>query len=166
MFCPDPVSAPQFAIDFRCSNSKISTSMAISIDQMIRKAKNASKILDRINESLRVEFRLLEDEFAEALSSDTQLTHEVGEYLREARSKRLRAAMHMFAARACGYEGRNHIKIAAAVELIHLATLLHDDVIDNADHPPRTTQHQCPLEQSRRHSHGRFPLLSRFSAGA
>ncbi len=47
--------------------------------------------------------------------------------------KRLRPMLTLASARMCGYEGQAHVKLAAAVEFIHTATLLHDDVIDESD---------------------------------
>jgi len=55
---------------------------------------------------------------------------EVTAHLVEAGGKRLRPMLTLAAARLCGYEGEAHVKLAAAVELIHGATLLHDDVVD------------------------------------
>jgi octaprenyl-diphosphate synthase len=51
----------------------------------------------------------------------------------EAGGKRLRPMLTLAAARMCGYEGDNHIKLAATVEFIHTATLLHDDVVDESE---------------------------------
>lgn len=50
----------------------------------------------------------------------------------EAGGKRIRPMMTLAAARMCGYEGDAHIKLAATVEFIHTATLLHDDVVDES----------------------------------
>src|SRR6056297_1637781 len=58
---------------------------------------------------------------------------EVTAHLVEAGGKRLRPMLTLAAARMCGYEGDNHIKLAATVEFIHTATLLHDDVVDESD---------------------------------
>jgi octaprenyl-diphosphate synthase len=57
----------------------------------------------------------------------------IGEYLIEAGGKRLRPLLVLLAARACGYQGSNHIDLAAIIEFIHTATLLHDDVVDTSD---------------------------------
>jgi octaprenyl-diphosphate synthase len=53
-------------------------------------------------------------------------------HLVEAGGKRLRPLLTLAAARMCGYVGDNHIKLAATVEFIHTATLLHDDVVDES----------------------------------
>ncbi len=55
---------------------------------------------------------------------------EVTAHLVEAGGKRLRPLLTLAAARLCGYDGEHHIQLAATVEFIHTATLLHDDVVD------------------------------------
>ncbi|MCU9848576.1 polyprenyl synthetase family protein [Defluviimonas sp. WL0024] len=57
---------------------------------------------------------------------------EVTAHLVEAGGKRLRPMLTLAAARLCGYEGDHHIRLAATVEFIHTATLLHDDVVDES----------------------------------
>ncbi len=57
---------------------------------------------------------------------------EVTAHLVEAGGKRLRPMLTLAAARLCGYQGDDHVKLAATVEFIHTATLLHDDVVDES----------------------------------
>merc|ERR1711916_378482 len=57
---------------------------------------------------------------------------EVTAHLIEAGGKRLRPMLTLAAARLCGYQGHDHVKLAATVEFIHTATLLHDDVVDES----------------------------------
>ncbi len=57
---------------------------------------------------------------------------EVTAHLVEAGGKRLRPLLMMLAARMCGYQGEHHVRLAATVEFIHTATLLHDDVVDES----------------------------------
>ncbi|WP_121630211.1 polyprenyl synthetase family protein [Tropicibacter alexandrii] len=57
---------------------------------------------------------------------------EVTAHLVEAGGKRLRPMLTLAAARLCGYDGADHVKLAATVEFIHTATLLHDDVVDES----------------------------------
>jgi octaprenyl-diphosphate synthase len=57
---------------------------------------------------------------------------EVTAHLVEAGGKRIRPMLTLAAARLCGYEGEDHRKLAATVEFIHTATLLHDDVVDES----------------------------------
>ncbi len=68
----------------------------------------------------------------ESLSSDVVLIRRVADYIIGGGGKRLRPALLLLAARACGYGGRDHHVLAAVVEMIHTATLLHDDVVDES----------------------------------
>ena len=67
-----------------------------------------------------------------SLASDVALVRQVGEYIIESGGKRLRPALLVLSARACGYTGRDHFTLAAVIEMIHTATLLHDDVVDES----------------------------------
>ena len=68
-----------------------------------------------------------------SLDSDVVLIRQIAEYIIGSGGKRLRPMLVVLAARACGYEGRHHVTLAAVVEFIHTATLLHDDVVDESD---------------------------------
>jgi len=67
------------------------------------------------------------------LSSEVVLIRQVAEYIIGAGGKRLRPALVLFSAGATGYGGAHHHELAAVVEFIHTATLLHDDVVDESD---------------------------------
>lgn len=67
------------------------------------------------------------------LHSDVVLINQVGHYIVNSGGKRLRPLLVLLAARACAYEGGRHIELAAVVEFIHTATLLHDDVVDGSE---------------------------------
>jgi len=64
------------------------------------------------------------------MSSAVALIPDLSRHLIDSGGKRLRPMLTLAAAEACGYAGENHVKLAAAVEFIHTATLLHDDVVD------------------------------------
>jgi octaprenyl-diphosphate synthase len=66
----------------------------------------------------------------ERLASDVVLIRQVAEYIVGGGGKRLRPALVLFSAGACGYQGSQSLELAAVVEFIHTATLLHDDVVD------------------------------------
>ena len=68
-----------------------------------------------------------------SLSSRIPLVEQISSYLVEAGGKRLRPLLVLLCAKACGYEGRDHIKLAAIIEFLHTAMLLHDDVVDESD---------------------------------
>lgn len=67
------------------------------------------------------------------LYSDVVLIRQVAEYIINSGGKRLRPALVLMTARAAGYEGTHHHELAAVVEFIHTATLLHDDVVDESE---------------------------------
>jgi len=66
------------------------------------------------------------------LESDVVLIRQVAEYIIASGGKRLRPAMLLLAAGATGYRGTHHHELAAVIEFIHTATLLHDDVVDES----------------------------------
>ena len=67
------------------------------------------------------------------LSSDVVLINRIADHIIAGGGKRLRPMLHVLAARAAGYAGTEHAKLAAIVEFIHTSTLLHDDVVDESD---------------------------------
>ncbi len=67
------------------------------------------------------------------LHSDVVLIRQVAEYIINSGGKRLRPALVLFSAGAMGYQGTRHHELAAVIEFIHTATLLHDDVVDESD---------------------------------
>ena len=67
------------------------------------------------------------------LASDVVLISQVAEYIINAGGKRLRPVVLLLSAGACGYRGPHHYELAAVVEFIHTATLLHDDVVDESE---------------------------------
>jgi octaprenyl-diphosphate synthase len=69
----------------------------------------------------------------ERLHSEVVLVRQVAEYIIQSGGKRLRPALVLLSAGALGYRGTHHHELAAVVEFIHTATLLHDDVVDESD---------------------------------
>ncbi len=84
--------------------------------------------LELIGEDLKQ----VEEQFKKDLESEVPLIRKVGEYLLSSGGKRIRPAMLLLSARLCNYHGAQAIPLASVVEFIHTATLLHDDVVDNA----------------------------------
>ncbi|NVK88554.1 MAG: polyprenyl synthetase family protein [Gammaproteobacteria bacterium] len=66
------------------------------------------------------------------LKSDVALINQLGFYIVNSGGKRLRPLLVLLAANACGYRGEQHHTLAAIIEFIHTATLLHDDVVDDS----------------------------------
>ncbi len=67
------------------------------------------------------------------LQSDVILVNQIGHYIVNSGGKRLRPMIVLLSARALGYQGPQHIDLAAIIEFIHTATLLHDDVVDESE---------------------------------
>jgi octaprenyl-diphosphate synthase len=67
-----------------------------------------------------------------SLGSDVALIGEIADYIITGGGKRLRPALLLLGAQACGYQGPHHHTLAAIIEMIHTATLLHDDVVDES----------------------------------
>ena len=67
------------------------------------------------------------------LQSEVLLINQLGHYIINSGGKRLRPAIALLSARACGYKGDAHINLATIIEFIHTATLLHDDVVDHSE---------------------------------
>src|SRR5262245_33847613 len=65
--------------------------------------------------------------------SDVEMIPELARHLIDSGGKRMRPMLTIASARLCGYEGEGHVKLAASVEFMHTATLLHDDVVDESD---------------------------------
>jgi octaprenyl-diphosphate synthase len=82
--------------------------------------------LERLGGSLG----LVEGAMREQLGAQAELVGLLGEHVLSSGGKRIRPALVLLAAELCGYTGPRRIQVAAAVELLHTATLLHDDVVD------------------------------------
>ena len=69
----------------------------------------------------------------ESLKSDVVLINQISHYIISSGGKRLRPMLLTLCAHACEYQGQDHIPLAAIIEFIHTATLLHDDVVDESE---------------------------------
>jgi octaprenyl-diphosphate synthase len=92
-----------------------------------------SLALSQIFEPIRADLARVDEEFARHVQSRVQLIPQIGQYIRTSGGKRMRPAVLLMAARLSGYSGDRSILYAAVVEFIHTATLVHDDIIDDAD---------------------------------
>jgi octaprenyl-diphosphate synthase len=93
----------------------------------------AVQIAKGIFDLVRDDLALVEHEIAAQNSAAIEPVCEISSYLREGGGKRLRPALLLLAAGASGYRGESAIRLGAVVEMIHSATLIHDDVIDGAN---------------------------------
>ncbi len=83
-------------------------------------------------EWLNNDLKKVDQEFQKNLRSHVPIISAIGEHLLRSGGKRFRAKLLLLSAKLCDYGGENHIAMASLIEFIHTATLLHDDVVDNA----------------------------------
>lgn len=93
----------------------------------------ATATAKEIFELLHDDLAAIEREFGADAVSSVQAITEISDYLREGGGKRIRPSLLLLAARSLGYSGRGMIRLGAVVEMVHTATLVHDDIIDAAD---------------------------------
>ncbi|HEY5338073.1 MAG TPA: polyprenyl synthetase family protein [Rhizomicrobium sp.] len=86
--------------------------------------------IDHLNTLLSGDMAAADRVIHERLGSAVSLIPDLARHLIDSGGKRLRPMLTLAAARICGYAGSSHVKLAASVEFIHTATLLHDDVVD------------------------------------
>lgn len=79
------------------------------------------------------DMRRIDQEILRQLTSDVLLINQIGHYIISSGGKRLRPMLVALSANALDYKGKDHITLAAVIEFIHTATLLHDDVVDESD---------------------------------
>jgi octaprenyl-diphosphate synthase len=89
-----------------------------------------SQRFQRAAERMAPDLELVEGAMREQLGSASELLGDLGSHLLGAGGKRIRPALVLLAAELCEYTGPRRVQVAAAVELLHTATLLHDDVVD------------------------------------
>ena len=87
---------------------------------------------ERVAGLVGADLELVEAEIRRELSSPIALIQEMGGYIAGAGGKRLRPILLLLSARLAGYRGPRSVRLACVVELLHTATLIHDDVVDQA----------------------------------
>ena len=88
--------------------------------------------IEPIQQFLEADMRAVDAVIRERLHSEVALIRQLSEYIINSGGKRLRPALVLLSAGAFGYRGTEHFVLAAVVEFIHTATLLHDDVVDES----------------------------------
>jgi len=89
--------------------------------------------IENLKQLLAADMAAVDQVIRTRLHSDVLLVNQVGEYIVNGGGKRLRPALVVLSADAFGYQGKQHHDLAAVVEFIHTATLLHDDVVDESE---------------------------------
>jgi len=101
---------------------------------VIQLKKQISNSYSDLKNSVEDKLILVEEKIKNKLTSDVDLVQKISDYHLKTGGKRLRALLTLGSSKLCGYlRGGRDINLAACIELIHGATLLHDDVIDNSD---------------------------------
>ena len=100
--------------------------------ETVARADAAPTALEVAQELVAHDMRAVDGLIAQRLRSDVVLVNQVAQHIVNSGGKRLRPLMVLLSANAFGYQGRNHLELAAIVEFIHTATLLHDDVVDES----------------------------------
>ncbi len=93
----------------------------------------ATNGVKEIFELLRDDLEAVEREFGRDTFSTVPAITDIGEYLRQGGGKRIRPALLLLSAKLMDYRGRGAVRLGAVVEMIHTATLVHDDIIDEAE---------------------------------
>ena len=88
--------------------------------------------IDAIRAFIADDLHAVDKVIRERLNSEVVLIRQIADYIIGGGGKRLRPALLVLASRACGYRGEHHHELAAVIEFIHTATLLHDDVVDES----------------------------------
>jgi octaprenyl-diphosphate synthase len=89
--------------------------------------------LDALVRLTAQDMNLINELIMEKAQSHVELIPQLAGHLINSGGKRIRPMLTVAAARLCGYQGLHHVKLAMAVEFMHTATLLHDDVVDESD---------------------------------
>lgn len=104
-------------------------SVAVSLDDETQRKPSLDPLIALVADDLKAVNRVI----IERMDSPVTLIPQLASHVVAAGGKRLRPMLTLAAARLCGYSGSRHIGLAACVECIHTATLLHDDVVDDSE---------------------------------
>jgi len=92
--------------------------------------QNAANDIATLRRLLADDLQQVDELIRHSLHSDVALINQLSHYIINSGGKRLRPMLVLLSANACHYQGKQHINLAAVIEYIHTATLLHDDVVD------------------------------------
>ena len=106
--------------------------LASNKKRMCSSSQNPTIDFNAIKQLSSLEAKAVDQLIVEKLRSDVVLINEIGRYIINNGGKRLRPMLLLLAAKALGEVSNNHLILAAVIEFIHTATLLHDDVVDES----------------------------------
>lgn len=107
--------------------------MAVVTPQETTHRSAAASPLDELVALVANDMAAVNAVIVDGMQSSVGLITQLAGYIIAAGGKRLRPILTLATARMCGYQGQDHVKLATAVEFLHTATLLHDDVVDDSD---------------------------------
>ncbi len=103
--------------------------VVVPLDEAREPSQSLAPLLELVDEDMNAINRIILDKAV----SDVELIPELTHHLVNSGGKRLRPMLAIAASKLCGYRGQGHVRTAAAIEFMHTATLLHDDVVDESD---------------------------------
>lgn len=111
------------------ANKELIVGLVVPLEGARNPAESLKPLLDLVTEDMEGINRIILDKAI----SDVDMIPELAHHLIISGGKRLRPMMTIAAAKLIGFKGNEHIRVAAAVEFMHTATLLHDDVVDESN---------------------------------
>jgi octaprenyl-diphosphate synthase len=103
--------------------------VVVPLDEAREPSESLAPLLKLVDEDMQAINRIILDKAVSHVDLIPKLTH----HLVNSGGKRLRPMLAIAASKLCAYEGQGHVRTAAAIEFMHTATLLHDDVVDESD---------------------------------
>jgi octaprenyl-diphosphate synthase len=103
--------------------------IVVPLDEAREPSESLKPLLDLVSDDMEAINRIILDKAV----SDVELIPELAHHLIDSGGKRLRPMLAIASAKLCGYQGTGHIRTASAIEFMHTATLLHDDVVDESN---------------------------------
>ena len=111
---------------------EVAASSAVPTNGVTKSTADGMSVLMAVDQAIGAELLDAEKILADELHSENPYVCDILEHSTRFRGKRLRPMLLLLAAKACGGIRHDHKILAAVVEMIHLATLVHDDVLDDA----------------------------------
>ena len=112
---------------------KQSRRIPVGIVVSLESGRERKPSLDPFSELVRDDLKAVNELIVLRMASPVKMIPELAGHIIAAGGKRMRPMLTLASARMCGYSGSRHLALAACVEFIHTATLLHDDVVDESD---------------------------------
>lgn len=103
--------------------------VVVALDEAREPTESLAPLLEIVSEDMNAINRIILDKAV----SDVDMIPELAHHLIDSGGKRLRPMLAIASAKLCRYRGEGHVRTAAAIEFMHTATLLHDDVVDESD---------------------------------